>query len=122
VEQERIKYNHDKYIACLYSLLSKTDEITLNEYNEYLESAFTDRIFFHGDYFSFLIALSGKKRYVKEELGEDSSALDESMKYFYEKTEQYIAFEIIFCPEESIILKSGFQTTNFIVRRLYLND
>jgi hypothetical protein len=122
VENERIKNNHDKYIACLYSLLNKNNEITLNEYNDYLESVFTDKVFFNGDYFSFLIALSGKTRYVEEELNEDISDLEESMKAFREKTGHYIAFEIIFRPEESIVLRSGFQTTNFIIRRLYIND
>lgn len=122
IENERIKENHDKYISCLYSLFLKLGEFTLKEYNEYLEAVFTDRIFFHGDYFSFLIALSGKTRYLKEEISEDISALDESMKAFHERTGEYIAFEIIFCPEETIVLKSGFQTTNFIFRRLFIND
>ncbi len=122
VEHERIKENHEKYIYCLYSLFLKSGEFTLNEYNEYLESVFTDKIFFNGDYFSFLIALSGKARYLEEEISEDVSALDEILKVFREKTGHYIPFEINFCPEENIVLKSGFQTTNFIFRRLSIND
>lgn len=118
LELERIKHNHHIYIQCFYHLLQYNINFDLNQYNALLEEKFGPMIFNQGDYFSFLIGLSSRSRYVKDESSEDTSSLWESIVSYEEKTGIFIPFEIGFISGETITLKSGFQTTNIYVRRL----
>lgn len=118
IELERIKDNHMKYLHVLYHILSENSEVTLNQFNEYLETIFTERIFYNGDYFSFLIALSSKSHYKKGANADEITELEDMIEKYEKKTKVYIPFEIQFIPEETIMLKSGFQTTNIVFRRI----
>ncbi len=119
LELERITSNHMKYLHLLYHMLKEQPIVTLKEFNQFLEKVFTNRIFYNGDYFSFLIALSSKSKYRKSISMDEVSDLEEMINSYENLTKVYIPFEIDFIPEESIILESGFQTTNIVFRRIY---
>ena len=118
IEVERIKDNHMRYLHVLYHMLKDNTKVTLIQFNQYLETLFSERIFYNGDYFSFLIALSSKSHYQKGTNADEITELEEMINRYEEITKVYIPFEIDFIPEETIMLKSGFQTTNIVFRRL----
>ncbi|MCR5608324.1 MAG: hypothetical protein K6G26_04610 [Lachnospiraceae bacterium] len=124
VENERILTNHNNFLKCLFFMLNSQQSFSLRGYNKILETVFSDNIFLNGDYYSFLIALSAKDRYIvrNSEDTKDETVLDAAIRRYNEIYKDAISFEIKFLSDDKVELKSGFSTTNIMFRRLTYNQ
>lgn len=64
IEDERIAANYVKMFTEIMNQVNKKNTISLKELNAIFEIKFGDEIFRNGDFYSFLVHLSGKKTYV----------------------------------------------------------
>lgn len=105
IEEERIGENFAFLMENLLDYLGKRESFTLEEWIGFMREKCGERLFFNGDFYSFLLHLCQKRDYVIGTDAKGESFLDDIMKN-YLKYEGAYRFEII-PMENPSVLKIG---------------